>query len=95
VIEVVGHHETIAWPPHFYEAASNVTGLKFTLGAWDNGYKGDLPPGLTNHGVLPQNEFVDTLSRSRVLIGVGTPIACVESSQQQQKLTLLFSMNIF
>lgn len=76
-IEIKEHLHTlpVAWPPHFYEAVSNATGIKFTLGAWDHDYKSDLPPGLTNHGVLPQQEFVDTLSRSRVLVGVGNPEA--------------------
>ena len=93
-IEIKEHLHTlpVAWPPHFYEAVSNATGIKFTLGAWDHDYKSDLPPGLTNHGVLPQQEFVDTLSRSRVLVGVGNPEACVKSLTM---LTMFFSMGFF
>jgi len=74
VLKEEGDWHVPAWPPHFYEAASNATGIKFTLGA-HGGSKPDLPPGLTNHGVMSQSVFLDTLSRSRLLIGVGSPIA--------------------
>jgi hypothetical protein len=66
-----------AWPPHFYEAASNMTGIQFVLGANDDSSQPDLPPGITNHGILEQPEFMDALSKSLVLVGVGSPSTCV------------------
>jgi len=65
--------EERAWPPHFYEAASNMTGIEFVLGANDDGSHRDVPPGITNYGVLEQPAFMDALSKSVVLIGVGSP----------------------
>jgi len=61
-----------AWPLHFYEAASNTSGLQFIIGARDDG-RVDLPLGLTNYGVMSQPEFLDTLSNSLLLVGVGRP----------------------
>jgi len=66
-----------AWPPHYFEAASNATGIQFIMGANDDveGRKPVLPQGLKNHGFLSQPAFVDALSRSLVLVGVGRPVA--------------------
>jgi hypothetical protein len=71
-----------AWPTKFYEAASNITGIQFVLGAGGGDSYPDLPPGMTNYGTMSQPAFLDTLSRARVLIGVGLPIMCVNSRQQ-------------
>jgi hypothetical protein len=68
-----------AWPPHFYEAAANATGIQFVLGA-NSDISEDLPNSMTNYGIMEQPEFVDTLSRSLVLVGVGNPPLCVNSS---------------
>jgi hypothetical protein len=72
------------WPPHFYEAASNATGIQFVIGAKEDSAHAILPPSLKNLGYLSQPAFLDTLSKSRVLVGVGRPLTCVNSSQQQQ-----------
>jgi len=64
-----------AWPPHFYEAASNATGIEFVLGANDDADgQVTLPRGLTNYGFMSQPDFVDALSKSLVLVGVGRPV---------------------
>ena len=70
-----------AWPLHFYEAAANATGIQFILGAHKGDSRGDLPPSLTNNGVLSQPAFMDAVSRTLVLVGVGSPPLCVIFSQ--------------
>jgi hypothetical protein len=75
-----------AWPLHFFETASTATGFQFILGANDDGTAPDPPPGMVNHGIMPQPVFLDTLSRSRVLVGVGSPLMCVASSLQHRHL---------
>ena len=65
-----------AWPQHFYEDASNTTGIQFLLGADDDGSHPNLPPGMVNLGQMPQAEFLATVAKSRVLIGVGNPLTC-------------------
>jgi hypothetical protein len=62
-----------AWPLHFYEAASKTSGLQFIIGAKDDDRRVGLPPGLTNYGFLSQPAFLDTLSNSLLLVGVGRP----------------------
>ncbi len=44
------------------------------MGAHDVEPHLDLPPSLTNLGIMPQAEFLDTVSRSLVLVGVGLPV---------------------
>lgn len=73
-----------AWPFHFYEAASNATGIQFVMGANDEGVHPDPPPGITNLGTMAQPAFLDILSKSLVLVGLGDPLMCVGSSQQPQ-----------
>jgi len=63
-----------AWPPHFYQAASHMTGIQFVLGAGNSDAYPDPPPGVTNYGQMAQPVFLNNLSRSRVLVGVGSPI---------------------
>lgn len=65
-----------AWPPRFYEEASRVLGIRLVMGAReeaDDGKTGELPAGVVNLGLLPQPEFLDVMSKSLVLIGVGRP----------------------
>jgi hypothetical protein len=70
-----------AWPPHFFEAASNATGIHFVMGAQtDIDPPTELPNNVTNYGPLSQPAFMDALSKSLVLVGVGRPVACVKSS---------------
>jgi hypothetical protein len=71
-----------AWPSHFFEVASNKTGLQFVMGASDDvdGRHIDLPSGLVNFGYMTQPAFVDAVSKSLVLVGVGRPVTCVKSS---------------
>ncbi|KAJ7462127.1 hypothetical protein FB451DRAFT_1140209 [Mycena latifolia] len=63
-----------AWPPAFFDAASNATGLAFVAGA-----KGaldavpELASSITNVGPLPPDEFYAVLSKSAVLVGMGDP----------------------
>ena len=82
-----------AWPPHYFEVASNATGIHFIMGANDdvNGPKPVLPQGVKNHGFLSQSAFVNTLSRSQVLIGIGRPVAFVNSPQRHANTVLLIS----
>jgi hypothetical protein len=68
-----------AWPSYFYQAASNATGIQFVMGANDQGVHPDLPPGITNHGPMAQPAFLDTLSKSLVLVGLRDPMMCVGS----------------
>lgn len=63
-----------AWPPHFYEEASKTLGIRFAMGANDDGENIELPAGVTNLGQLPQPEFLDVMSKALVLIGVGRPV---------------------
>jgi hypothetical protein len=62
-----------AWPPHFYDAAVNATGIKLVLGANIDKSQPELPAGLTNYGMMTQTAFLEAVSKSLVLIGVGRP----------------------
>jgi len=62
-----------AWPPHFYDAAVNATGIKLVLGANIDKSQPELPAGLTNYGMMTQTAFLEAVSKSLVLIGVGKP----------------------
>ncbi|KAF8334198.1 uncharacterized protein EI90DRAFT_3121533 [Cantharellus anzutake] len=70
------------WPPEFYDAAAEAAGISFVVGAikspWNTttaieGPDVKLPKNITNHGLLPQKEFLEVLAHSRMLIGVGDP----------------------
>jgi hypothetical protein len=72
----------LAWPPDFYEAATNATGIQFMVGAKDDSDATGkpappLPAGVVNHGLMPQHEFLDYVSRSEVLVGIGNPATSV------------------
>jgi len=62
-----------AWPPHFYGAASNTTTIKFVMGAISDDAYPNLPPGMINHGLMPQPAFMESVAKSQVLVGVGSP----------------------
>jgi hypothetical protein len=74
-----------AWSPHFFEAASNATGIHFVMGAEnDIEPQPELPNNVTNYGPLSQPAFMDALSKSLVLVGIGRPVACVSFPPRQQ-----------
>ncbi|KZP09351.1 glycosyltransferase family 18 protein [Athelia psychrophila] len=70
-----------AWPAHFFAAAQNATGISFVMGASWDGREGDgaeppsLPEGVRNVGMMDQHAFLAEVARSRVLVGVGKPVA--------------------
>jgi hypothetical protein len=64
------------WPPDFYEAAIEETGIKIVMGASkDQPTDPDpvLPSWLTNLGNIPKDVFISTVGRSKILIGQGWP----------------------
>lgn len=75
-----------AWPAHFFAAAQNATGISFVMGASWDGREGDgaeppsMPEGVRNVGMMDQHAFLAEVARSRVLVGVGKPVACVALS---------------
>ena len=73
-----------AWSPEDYDAVSNATQLRFVVGAVPDPDKSHdpvggivLPEALTNLRGLPQPQFLNVLSQSKVLIGVGEPSTLV------------------
>lgn len=59
------------------------TGLRTLIGIKDDRsdpenagmtFPTELPPAMTNVGLLKQEDFVDTIAKTRVLIGIGKPI---------------------
>jgi len=75
--------ENRAWPPEFFTAASAELGIDIVIGASGDDLVGQsgralrpedvLPKGVTNLGKLGLSAFIEELSRSQVLIGVGLP----------------------
>ncbi|KZP05235.1 glycosyltransferase family 18 protein [Athelia psychrophila] len=66
-----------AWSADLWEAATEATGIQFVVGTGDHN-NGDadgatLPAGLTDYGQLDQPAFLEHVSHSQVLIGVGQP----------------------
>jgi hypothetical protein len=66
------------WPPHFFEAAINATGVQFVGGTFDSELdldvgKPELPSNFVNYGLQPRTEFLKILSSSKMLIGLGDP----------------------
>jgi len=60
----------------FFEAAANATGLQFVMGAQnDIDPPPELPSNVTNFGSLSQPAFMEALSKSLMLVGVGRPVA--------------------
>jgi len=66
-----------AWTPAIYDAATEVTGVQYVLGAFNHSdtWQGtpELPSNHINFGKINQSMFLDKLSRTRVLIGLGNP----------------------
>ncbi|KAJ7437075.1 hypothetical protein B0H11DRAFT_2108369 [Mycena galericulata] len=63
-----------AWPPEFFDLASNSTGLSFLIGARENDSPLLLAASIKNLGPLKQDDFYGVLSKSVVLIGMGDPV---------------------
>ncbi|KAJ7485671.1 hypothetical protein FB451DRAFT_62866 [Mycena latifolia] len=67
-----------AWPPEFFDAATNATGMSFVMASKDQAGSpklspGDLATSITNVGPVTQDQFYDLLSKSVALVGVGNP----------------------
>lgn len=84
-----------AWPPHYFEAASTAANIQFIMGANDNvdGHKPVFPQGLKNLGAQSKAAFVDDLSKSLVLVGVGKPFAYVHPSSEAIA-TVIYSLGV-
>lgn len=83
-LSLFGESNNPAWPADFYESATQATGVQFIVGATDDSDTAgepvpELPSGLINYGLMPQSEFLNHVSESRVLIGVGNPATLVFS----------------
>ncbi|KAF7982574.1 hypothetical protein HWV62_27573 [Athelia sp. TMB] len=73
-----------AWTKEVYEAASAASNARFSLGASQGGFEidgvgkdmteADLPKDWKNYGLLEQDAFMRRLAKSRVLVGVGSPL---------------------
>lgn len=67
-----------AWTPAIFDAATDATGIKYVIGAINDTLQGEwpaaeLPSNHEDFGQIGQATFLDKLSRSRVLIGMGNP----------------------
>lgn len=70
-----------AWTPAIFDAATDATGIKYVLGAINDTLKGEwpapqLPTNYVDYGLIDQPTFLDKLSKTRVLIGMGNPMTC-------------------
>ncbi|KAJ7194604.1 hypothetical protein GGX14DRAFT_700909 [Mycena pura] len=64
--------ETPAWEADYYTDAADATGAHFMVGAYGTPSE-HFPQVLENVGLMPQDWFYETLSKSALLIGVGRP----------------------
>jgi len=67
-----------AWAPAIFDAATHETGIKYIIAAINDTLQGEWPAAElpSNHedlGLIGQATFLDKLSRTRVLIGIGNP----------------------
>jgi hypothetical protein len=67
-----------AWTPAIFDAATKATGIQYMIGAINDTLQGEwpaaeLPSNYVGFGQIGQSVFLDKLSRSRVLIGMGNP----------------------
>ena len=65
-----------AWTPAIFDAATKATGIKFVIGAFDDIEDEsvvELPSNRIDFGPMGQSTFLDRLSKTRVLIGMGHP----------------------
>lgn len=76
------------WSLEVFEEAARRTTVRFIAGAKDDSEERggeldvpkQLPDMIVNYGLLPQEQFMDALSHSRLLIGVGNPALYVLSA---------------
>jgi hypothetical protein len=72
--------DTRAWPPEFFDLASNSTGLSFVTGS-EHDHRAvspqELAASVKNVGLLAQDDFYALLSKSLLLVGMGDPSAWV------------------
>ncbi|KAJ7770987.1 hypothetical protein DFH07DRAFT_879501 [Mycena maculata] len=61
-----------AWGPDFYDDAAKATGAEFMAGAVGD-EPPDFPKSVEKVGMLPQNQFYETLAETALLIGIGLP----------------------
>jgi len=69
-----------AWSQADFDAVTAATGIKFVMASFENDHpeaKPVLPSTYTNYGRINQPTFIQHLSKSRVLIGMGNPIMFV------------------
>lgn len=69
-----------AWPSDFFEAASNATGIKFVAGIDGRAVPEatpEPPAGLIDLGFMSRPQFLENISKSRMLIGMGNPVVYV------------------
>ena len=66
-----------AWTSATFDAATKATGIQFVIGAFDDMEEDkaavELPSGRIDFGPMDQSAFLDKLSKTRVLIGMGNP----------------------
>jgi hypothetical protein len=67
-----------SWTPAIFDAASDATGIKFAIGAFNDTLQGEwpapeLPSNRIDFGQIDQSTFLDKLSRTRVLVGMAHP----------------------
>ena len=66
-----------AWSQADFDAVAAATGIKFVMGSFVSDHpeaKPVLPSTYTNYGRIDQPTFIEHLSKSRVLIGMGNPM---------------------
>jgi hypothetical protein len=67
-----------AWSPAMFDTATNATGIKYVIGAINDTLQGEwpaaeLPSNCVDYGLIGQAAFLEKLSKTRVLIGMGNP----------------------
>jgi hypothetical protein len=66
------------WPPHFFEAAVNATGVQFVGGMQTEPEaeppKPTFPTNFLNYGTQPRPVFMKNLASSKMLVGLGDPL---------------------
>ena len=71
-----------SWSPAIFDAATAATGVTYMLGSRNDSeehpdWTPQLPSQYENFGIMKQSMFLDKLSRSKVLIGMGNPATWV------------------
>ncbi len=69
-----------AWSQADFDAVTAATGIKFAMGSLVNDHpeaEPELPSTHVNYGRIDQSTFMRHLSKSRVLVGMGSPVAWV------------------